>query len=144
MDEEIEFCAVQTASTSSVTRDFASQNVSLRERDCHLPHGGRLIICAILFAKTAISSSVLPSAIHLLRWRRLKCSRFVCTNKQNISISVGEGLAPPACHRIIFSITSLHFRGRPMVAPTGLYVVVLFVVYIFSREEQAPPLPICT
>ena len=33
---------VQTASTSSVTRDFASQNVSLRERDCHLPHGGRL------------------------------------------------------------------------------------------------------
>ena len=42
VDEEIEFCAVQTASTSSVTRDFASQNVSLRERDCHLPHGGRL------------------------------------------------------------------------------------------------------
>ena len=33
---------VQRASTSSVTRDFASQNVSLRERDCHLPHGGRL------------------------------------------------------------------------------------------------------
>lgn len=33
---------VQTASTSSVTRDFASQNISLRERDCHLPHGGRL------------------------------------------------------------------------------------------------------
>jgi hypothetical protein len=42
VDEEIEFRAVQTASTSSVTRDFASQNVSLRERDCHLPHGGRL------------------------------------------------------------------------------------------------------
>ena len=42
VDEEIEFCAVQTTSTSSVTRDFASQNVSLRERDCHLPHGGRL------------------------------------------------------------------------------------------------------
>ena len=33
---------VQRASTSSVTRDFASQNISLRERDCHLPHGGRL------------------------------------------------------------------------------------------------------
>ena len=43
VDEEIEFSAVQTASTSSVTRDFASQNVSLRERDCHLPHGGRLM-----------------------------------------------------------------------------------------------------
>ena len=42
VDEEIEFRTVQTASTSSVTRDFASQNISLRERDCHLPHGGRL------------------------------------------------------------------------------------------------------
>jgi hypothetical protein len=42
VDEEIEFRAVQRASTSSVTRDFALQNISLRERDCHLPHGGRL------------------------------------------------------------------------------------------------------
>ena len=52
VDEEIEFRAVQTASTSSVTRDFASQNVSLRERDCHLPHGGRLKCAAISSAQT--------------------------------------------------------------------------------------------
>ena len=56
-------------------------------------------------------------------------------------INIGRGgVPPPVCRGIIFSSTSLYFCGRPMVAPTGLYVVVLFVVYIsFLREGLAPP-----
>jgi hypothetical protein len=89
VDEEIEFRAVQTASTSSVTRDFASQNISLRERDCHLPHGGRL--GRNKFQHTHKYQFVVQILIY--RWGY--------TDEKSSSITVGEGLAPPVKNKNI-------------------------------------------
>ena len=99
---------VQTASTSSVTRDFASQNVSLRERDCHLPHGGRLMETNF---NTQINTNL--SVQTTSSWYTQ--TRFACTNIDYCLSGLPDrrlpaGASPPP---IYYQISSSQYAKTP-------------------------------